>query len=338
MKYVLFCMLLYSCIGCSKLLYPVDVKADPISVFDYTAQKVQENYSFFELKGINWDSITKQYRRKVTASTTDPELYEVLNNLLGELKDGHVNLYTKMNKGRYWDWFNNYANNFNRNFVELTYLKKNYKITGPFVHNWIDSVGYIYYGSFSSGFSNEELGYTLMQYKAAKGIILDVRDNGGGSTTNILNLMGRFVKNRTWVGCHHLKCGPTANDFELSKDVYVNPVGFLQITDKPVMVLTNRRCYSATSFFAAFMATLPNVTLVGDQTGGGSGVPISMELPNGWSVRYSASHTENAKGVDFELGVPPDVWVTTGATEELAGKDAIIEKAKSLILEKHASK
>ncbi len=131
MKYVLCCMLLYSCIGCSKLLYPVDVKADPISVFDYTVSNLQENYSFFELKGINWDSITKQYRRKVTASTTDPELYEVLNNLLGELKDGHVNLYTKMNKGRYWDWFNNYANNFNRNFVELTYLKKNYKIMAP---------------------------------------------------------------------------------------------------------------------------------------------------------------------------------------------------------------
>ena len=34
---------------------------------------------------------------------------------------------------------------------------------------------------------------------------------------------------------------------------------------------------------------LPNVVQVGDTTGGGSGFPLSSELPNGWSVRFSSS-------------------------------------------------
>lgn len=81
MKIFLVCLTLLAFGGCNKILYPVDVKSDPVSVFDFTAQKVKENYSFFKLKQINWDSITVQYRKKVSATTTDPELFEVLNNL-----------------------------------------------------------------------------------------------------------------------------------------------------------------------------------------------------------------------------------------------------------------
>ena len=43
--------------------------------------------------------------------------------------------------------------------------------------------------------------------------------------------------------------------------------------DKPIVVLVNRHSYSATNFFSAYMSTLPNVTLIGDQSGGGGGVP-----------------------------------------------------------------
>ena len=82
------------------------------------------------------------------------------------------------------------------------------------------------------------------------------------------------------------------------------------------------------------MSTLPNVTIVGDKTGGGSGIPISSELPNGWSVRYSASKTINSEGLDFELGVNPDYFIQTRPNEELEKKDALIEKGKELILSK----
>ncbi|MBK8722462.1 MAG: S41 family peptidase [Saprospiraceae bacterium] len=320
--------------SCNRWMFPTETTADPLKVFDFTQKKVKSNYSFFELKKINWDSISISYRKKIKPTTTNDELFEILNSYLGELKDGHVNIFTKNNKGRYWNWYNDYPDNFNKNFVEAQYLKKNFEITGPFYHNWIDSIGYIYYGSFSSNFSTEETNYIFKKYKSAKGLIIDVRDNGGGSTNNLLNLVGRFVKNKTWIGCTSEKTGFATNDFSNSKDIFVYPQGNYQFNETPIIVLTNRRCYSATSFFAAFMSTLPNVTIVGDKTGGGSGIPISSELPNGWSVRYSASKTINTEGLDFELGVNPDYFIQTGPNEELEKKDALIEKGKELILSK----
>ena len=68
---------------------------------------------------------------------------------------------------------------------------------------------------------------------------------------------------------------------------------------RKVVVLTNRHSYSATNDFVNSMRCFPNVTLVGDKTGGGSGLPFSSELPNGWGVRFSASpHLDAQEATD----------------------------------------
>jgi C-terminal processing protease CtpA/Prc len=82
------------------------------------------------------------------------------------------------------------------------------------------------------------------------------------------------------------------------------------------------------------MSLLPNVTLVGDRTGGGGGIPISSDLPNGWQYRFSATYQTLPDGFNFEGGMPADIEVFTSAKEELEEKDAIIEKAIEVIKEK----
>lgn len=97
------------------------------------------------------------------------------------------------------------------------------------------------------------------------------------------------------------------------------------------MVLTNRHAYSATNDFVNSMRYLPLVTTVGDQTGGGSGMPFSSELPNGWSVRYSASPHFDAEMNQIEFGIEPDVTVNMEKNDEDKGIDTIIETARKLI-------
>ena len=79
------------------------------------------------------------------------------------------------------------------------------------------------------------------------------------------------------------------------------------------------------------MSLLPNVTLVGDRAGGGGGLPISRDLPNGWQYRFSATMQMLPDGFNIENGFPPDIEITTGAKEELEGRDALIEKAVEVI-------
>ena len=81
------------------------------------------------------------------------------------------------------------------------------------------------------------------------------------------------------------------------------------------------------------MSVLPNVTLVGDRTGGGGGMPMSSQLPNGWIVRYSAVPSYDSHGNDIEFGIDPDVPAAITDADFLRGRDTIIETARRLLTE-----
>jgi C-terminal processing protease CtpA/Prc len=100
---------------------------------------------------------------------------------------------------------------------------------------------------------------------------------------------------------------------------------------KPVVVLANRGCYSAANEFVSIMKSAPQVTVMGDKSGGGSGLPFSSELPNGWSVRFSASPMFNAEKEHIEFGVEPDIYVSMLQADMEKKKDTIIEAAREFV-------
>jgi C-terminal processing protease CtpA/Prc len=84
--------------------------------------------------------------------------------------------------------------------------------------------------------------------------------------------------------------------------------------------------------FVMAMQVLPNVTIVGDTTGGGVGNPIFRELPNGWTYRLSTEIEADAQGRIMEgVGVFPDVPVLTTAADSANGIDRMLEKGIDII-------
>lgn len=77
------------------------------------------------------------------------------------------------------------------------------------------------------------------------------------------------------------------------------------------------------------MKSLPNVRIVGDVTGGGSGMPFTSELPNGWNVRFSACSILDPDGNETEFGTAPSEGykVDMSETDILIGRDTILETA-----------
>jgi hypothetical protein len=318
--------------SCSKILLKADAANTPTNCFNMVWKTVDEHYSFFDYKNINWYAIREKYAPQVTDKISEDSLFTVLSAMLYELRDGHVNLSTAVDRSRNWTWRDNYPENFNPNFFYRNYLKKDFHMTGSLPNQILpDSIGLVRYASFSSSISDNDLDYVMNRFKDLKGIIIDVRDNGGGAINNVFKLMSRFVEKRVLVGHTHIKAGKGHNEFAKAIPLYAEPAKKRLAFTKPVMILINRSCFSATTHFVGFMSILPNVTLVGDKTGGGGGIPISADLPNGWQYRFSATYQTLVDGFNIENGVPADVEVTTGAKEELEGKDAIIEKAIELI-------
>ncbi len=160
-----------------------------------------------------------------------------------------------------------------------------------------------------------------------------MRDNGGGITTNVFQLINRVVKAKTLVGRNYDKNGKGHSDFTMAYELYAEPSlddkGNLraQFLDKPVVILTNRSCFSACNMFVGFMSVLPNVKIVGDQTGGGGGLPVSYQLPNGWSYRFSSTYTALPNGFNIENGIPVTIHQDMNPTNEANGIDDILEKA-----------
>ena len=127
------------------------------------------------------------------------------------------------------------------------------------------------------------------------------------------------------------KPGPGHNDFPTPKAVWLNPSLDRFRWQKQAVGLTNRRSFSATNDFVNRMKILPKVTIIGDKTGGGSGLPFSSELPNGWSVRFSASPMYDADMQHLEFGIDPDIKVNMSSEDMQRNVDTIIEAAREYL-------
>ena len=302
----------------------------PQGNFDALWTIIDEQYCFLDYKQIDWDAIYDQYQPFITPDMPNDGLFEVLGNMLAELKDGHVNLSSASNTARYWNWYLDYPRNFNESVVE-GYLGRDYRIGGGAEYTLLDdNIGYVYYGDFSSGIGDGNLDEMLSYLSICNGLIIDVRNNGGGNLTYATKLAARFTNEKVLTGYIQHKTGKGHSDFSDPEPIYLEPSNSIR-WQKGVVVLMNRHSYSATNDFINSMRYLPNVTLMGDKSGGGSGLPFSSELPNGWGVRFSASPHLDAEGQHIEFGIDPDVKLDMNAEDEARGIDTMIEAARALL-------
>ena len=309
--------------------------SSPTENFEALWKLLDEKYCFFDYKksayGLDWDEVHDRYARLVNDSLTDRQLFDVLSDMVNELRDGHTNLIWDYGTSRYTAFYADYPHNFDSELFSKTLGKDYYYSSGIYYTRLPENVGYMYIGSFSTSFSQRLISSIFTYFEECIGLIIDVRDNGGGDLTLAQDLAARFLEEKTLVGYIAHKTGPGHDDFSEPKAVYVEPDTTRLRWDKRVCVLTNRRSYSATNDFVRNMRMSPQVLIVGDRTGGGSGLPMSTELPNGWSLRYSAAPMYDADMQHTEFGIDPDVQVNQLNGERERGIDTIVRIATLLL-------
>ena len=295
---------------------------------------IDEHYCFLDYKrttlGVDWDEVKARYSQQLNKNMSSEQLFEVLANMLSELRDGHINLVSSANLGRNWSWYEDYPLNFSQPLQDA-YLGTDYKMAASLKYQiFEDNIGYLVCSSFASGFGDGNLDEVMNALKLCNGLILDIRNNGGGDLTIAERLAKRFTNERRLVGYIQHKTGKGHNDFSTPEPQYLEPSSGLR-WQKKVIVLTNRRCYSATNTLVRDLKCCPNITILGDQTGGGSGMPFSSELPNGWAVRFSAVPMFDKDMNQIEFGIMPDVPCSLTTEDEQQGRDTLIEKARTLL-------
>ena len=326
-KYILifFCLSLF--IGC------VDEEERPNTPegnFEALWKIMDEHYCFFDYKNVDWNSVYNIYKVRARGDISREQLFEVLTDMLSELRDGHVNLYSAFDYGRYWRWHEDYPTNFS-DTLQRRYLGTDYRIAAGMKYKILDdNIGYVYYESFSDAIGEGNLDEVIQHFMFCQGMIVDIRGNGGGTVTNVDKIAARFCNEKTLVGYSQHKTGKGHNDFSDLEPIYIEPSSNLR-WQKPVVLLTNREVFSAANEFTQYMRCMPQVIQVGDQTGGGSGMPFTATLPNGWTVRFSACPNYDRDRNQTEFGIAPDYNVAITDADFLRGKDTIIEFARNLL-------
>jgi hypothetical protein len=324
-------MLALLLVSCEEDLF-TDKNSDPCYIFDAYWHELDRNYSFFSYAQLNWDSVYAVYRPKVTATTSDRDLLQIISNITDLLKDAHTNVYAPTGVKGNIDYFNKYPVNqvtLSNSYFSSFYVNRIF----DFGRLRSNNLAYIRIKTFEGNNQDFEIiGAILDSLKDTNGLIIDVRSNRGGFISNCSLVAGKFADS-TRVACRYrIRNGADHESFTEWINVYITPTGNEKHYNRPVVILTNRRSYSATEWFVTMMDVLPGITVVGDTTGGGSAMPLIRELPNGWILRTSNTQTRLPSGRDFQFtGLYPDVpvWITT----QDAGRniDSILETGISVL-------
>ena len=125
---------------------------DPVENVEALWQIIDTRYCYIEEKGIDWNAIHEEYIAKAEMlEKTDPvALFDLCAGMLDSLHDGHVNLYTPFDVSHSTAWYDTFPANYNSQ-IQAMYMQ-NYRVAGGLYYCTIanDSIGYIYYSSFSS--------------------------------------------------------------------------------------------------------------------------------------------------------------------------------------------
>jgi len=215
--YLVSLVLLASCVD------EVEHDNTPTGNFEALWEIMDEHYCFFSYKQIDWQAVYNKYKVRVSDKMSENQLFEVCCDMLSELRDGHVNLSYSMDYGRYWAWQEGYPKNFS-DTLERRYLGTDYKIASSLRYRVLDdNIGYIRYDSFQKAIGEGNLDDVLVYLALCRGLIIDIRNNGGGDLTTAEMLAGRFVHEKTLVGYMQHKTGTGHNDFSDLEPQYLEP-------------------------------------------------------------------------------------------------------------------
>lgn len=303
-----------------------------LDVFDSLWSDFDRSYSFFELKGTDWNDSRSRFRSQLSSTSTDSQLFGVLSAMLLELEDPHVRLNTPIGDSAYTGWFDRFPANFDESVIAATYLGSN-AMMSPQVNmlfGAIDAdIGYLRVHSLGGSGHGTDIDFILGQLTGFRALIVDLRSNGGGNDQNGEAVAARFADMTRLYRRVRFRDGPNHGDFGPFLDSFISPAG-TQSFQGPIAVLTNRAVISSAESLVLAFSVLPNVVTVGDFTGGGSANPVQRTLANGWQYTVSRWIEYRPDGTTYEgIGIGPDIRVDISSTDAAVLRDTIMESAIS---------
>lgn len=208
----------------------------------------------------------------------------------------------------------------------------------------------------------------LPEIYKSKAVIIDLRNNGGGSSSTGGEILSYFTDQKllgsTWRTREHLGAykawgkwlaSEELSDEEKEDDWVIKSINVYngdhwyvgdtmsfdtdpstQKMDVPLVVLVSNNTASAAEDFLIFLDGLKGrATTIGQYTYGSTGQPLPLDLPGGGSARICSKRDTYPDGREFVgYGVKPDIFVERTVGELISGEDLVLEKALQVLADK----
>lgn len=162
----------------------------------------------------------------------------------------------------------------------------------------------------------------MQQMQGTRGLILDLRNNGGGFVTTVAQIASYFFPEETDLGEFITRYGrSTRRRTQRLRSIY----------REPLIVLVSSRSASGSEIFAAAMQERKRASIVGTNPttcGCLLGVSRTLKLSDGGKLNISDTDYRTAQGRRIEgLGVKPDQQIELKIADLIAGRDRTLEES-----------
>lgn len=339
------------------------VISQPEKDFETFWTTFKDNYAFFKLKGIDWDTTYSTYRPLINKKTTEKELIAVFIKMVDPFNDGHITIskgdeviYKAKKNSQFKQEFKGIEKDFWKT-VDTTLQNNGFSIPigiGPVFKNehlyyfsQSPKVGYIRmtrcFGNLESLFDDKKeiedtklmlslFDNMLNQLTHTTAIIIDLRTNGGGHGG--LELASRFVKNKTLTHYKSIKQKGSYDSFSEPVAQYIAPNNGIHYL-KQVVILTSDKTASSAEDITISLYKQDNVTTIGTNTSGMLSDMYTGELSNGISFTLSNQvYYATNKEILEDKGVPVTIKIMNSKKDIENKIDPVITKAIEQITEK----
>ncbi|MFD8811291.1 S41 family peptidase [Streptomyces sp. NPDC059627] len=331
---------------------------DPRTAFDVFWQSFEENYPFFAAKGIDWHAVRDHYRPLVHKDTTRAQLFDIFSRVITPLHDAHVLVL---------DGDRHYGVGRPGTVVptgELDAKVKKFVVardlqgaTGrqDFAGGLItyadlkqQGLGYLRIASFD-GYDQDDPSYTAQlaeldraldtiltpaRTHALRGLVVDLRINGGGSDALGIRIAERLTDTPYTAYSKRARNDPAdAAKHTRPEPITVHPSPKPRYTG-PVALLTGGSTVSAGETFTQALIDRPGRTVrIGQATQGVFSDVMVRELPNGMNVWLPNEEYLTRTGHTFDgTGIPPRIAEPVFTEQEFAkNRDSAFDRAVALL-------
>jgi hypothetical protein len=246
------------------------------AAFDKLWNAFDRDYAMFILRPeVDWNKLRDEYRPRALACKSTEEFADVCAGMLRPLRDLHV-------------WFTLAGQNvpvFDRPRESNANPPACQRILGDLQSSarlpWAitkNRIGFIAIYNWSNEKIAAQFDDILERMRDTRGLVLDVRLNGGGDEPTAQKVAGRFLEKSLVYASSRFRNGPSHTNLTERQDREVSPRGPWRY-DHPVVVLIGQKCMSSNESFIAMMSGDPNAVIMGDHTCGSSGNPEIVSLP-----------------------------------------------------------